>query len=686
MAQYSNAYFMFAIFFFNFLISHAQDIVWADKVLKSTPRFEYQDNDASHALGVPFMYQGVMNEVIDPFTEGYIINNEQVNKLNIIQFSFPRVVGAEQLVLGGIFNLGVIRSVKIIDLNKAELEVYRMTKGSVSKFHNFNIYFEPISVVAIKIEIDHSKVNQWNLIKGIGLAETTDPVNPFPDIYDADEFYGKEKINLSHENSECMVFSPKISHDAKTLYLVEECPGDDDQDIWVSKFDSLKNTWSASQKAGFPLNNKGHNFVASVGEDDKFILLGNAYNDDGSNAGDGVSIAHRKKDGSWSVPRTISIPGVNNKNEHANFYLSGNEKIMLMSLQNPDSKGALDLYASFYNDKTQTWSEPKNLGSGINTLFAEDSPCLADDNRTLFFSSKGYVGFGGFDLYVTERLDDSWTYWSKPKNLGPLVNSKTDDYGFSISSDGKYGFYNNVNFENDSLHLTDIYKVNLPKTLIKEPKIEFKGKISSAETNEGIDALVRISNENGTMQSFYNSSGKNGAYELSVPIHQKYVMTIENDDFYKHTVELSLDKILSNPESLFDFNLKPLPDSGFTVNLNNISFVKGKPEVSSLSGAVLDSLIVELTRNPLSKIEIGVHTDSNGDPIKNKQLTQERAKSITNYMIAKGISTKRIYFKGYGSEKPLLTDNSTEDKAKSRRVTVTYLGRLKPSEIEATSQ
>jgi hypothetical protein len=208
------------------------------------------------------------------------------------------------LVLGGIFNLGVIHSVKIIDLDNKEIEVYRMTKGSISKFHNFNIFFEPMGVVGIKIEIDHNKVNQWNLIKGIGLAETTEPINPYPDIYDVDEFYGKEKIEFAHENNKCMVFSPRLSHDGNTLFIVEECPGDDDQDIWVSKLENGK--WMPSQKAGYPLNNKGHNFVASIGEKDNFLLLGNAYNPDGSNAGDGVSIARKKPDGAWEVPQTIS--------------------------------------------------------------------------------------------------------------------------------------------------------------------------------------------------------------------------------------------------------------------------------------------------------------------------------------------------------------------------------------------
>jgi len=68
-----------------------------------------------------------------------------------------------------------------------------------------------------------------------------------------------------------------------------------------------------------------------------------------------------------------------------------------------------------------TATKPVNMGSVINTEFEESSPFLANDMKTLYFASKGHNGYGGYDIYVTERLDESWTNWSAPKNLGHAI-------------------------------------------------------------------------------------------------------------------------------------------------------------------------------------------------------------------------------------------------------------------------
>ena len=667
------------IYIFSLIFSftaYSQNIIWANKVLKSTERFEYQDNFASFSIGLPSVYQGVMNEKIDPYTEGFVLHYETSSKKNIIKYGFPRVVGAEQLVLGGIFNLGVISSVKIIDLDNKEIEVYRMSKGSVSKFHNFNIFFEPMGVVGIKLEIDHTKINQWNLLKGIGLAESTDPIHPYPDMFDEDEFYGKEKVELTHEGSKCMVISPKLSHDGRKLYFVKECPNQKDQDIWIADLDTITSKWKMAQKAPFPLNNDGHNFVASIGDREKFLLLGNAYKADGSNAGDGVSISHKNPDGTWAIPSTINIPGLHNKNEHANFYLSEDEATLIMSVEDSSSQGQLDLCASFYNKETKSWSKPINFGPSINTFLSEDSPCLLEDGKTLFFSSKGYVGFGGHDLYVSKRLDDTWKNWSKPQNLGPLVNSKTDDFGFTISADGKHAYYNSFNFESDSLNFTDVNKINLPKYFYQEPRIVVSGTIKSEE-GTGIDAMISMQNESGTVQSFYNSSGKGGSYNISISLLDKYVISVENENYYKKEIILThaeLSSIVGN--GFLDLKLKSYPDSGYCVNLKNITFVKSSSVLTSASGLSLDSIAFELLKNPRAKIEIGGHTDNQGDPKKNKSLSLSRAKAVGAFLISKGISSKRINHKGYGAEKPILSNSTEQGRNLNQRVSITFLGRL----------
>lgn len=655
------------------LLSFAQTrIIWSNKVLKATEKFESQDNNADMALGMPTVYLGVINDKIDPFTEGYILNYENTPKKNLITFSFPRVVGAEQLVLGGVFNLGTIHSVKIVDLNKQEIEVYRMTKGSVSKFHNFNIFFEPISVVSVKIEFDHTKINKWNLLRGIGLSESTEPIHPYPNIYSEDEFFGKELIKFDHKNKDCIVFAPKISDDGNTLYFVEECPGQDDQDIWVARKDTLSKKWGKSEKAPFPLNNEGHNFVASIGDRERFLLLGNAYKADGSNGGDGVSISHKlSHNNSWNIPQTLTITGFYNRNAHANFYMASDEKALLLAIEDSSTRGGLDIYVSFKDSVTNTWSKPKNLGDQINSAWSEDFPCLLDDGKTLFFSSNGYVGFGRYDLYMSQRLDDTWQNWSEPQNLGPLVNSKADDYGFGISADGQHAYYNSINMENDTLNMTDIYKINLPRALFQEPKLNLKGKILSSKDAKGVDALISIQNKSGTIQSFFNSSGMGGQYKIQVPVLDKYYVSIENPDFEKKEMVLDMEYFTSSVGVDFNFELVPKETSSKPINLRNITFTKGTSELAPESIATLDSLVAELLSFPKSEIEVTGHTDPNLSAKNAEMLSNNRALSVGKYLIMKGIAENRIRYKRYEQEER----SKSKGVLDSKKVSITFTGK-----------
>src|SRR6185503_9846406 len=109
-----------------------------------------------------------------------------------------------------------------------------------------------------------------------------------------------------------------------------------------------------------------------------------------------------------------------NISEHANAFVSLKSGVIVSAIQRGESFVQRDLYVSFWNGKVA--SEPVNMGGVINTDLEESSPFLAADNKTLYFASKGHVGYGGYDIFVTTRLDDSWTNWSEPRNLGPAVN------------------------------------------------------------------------------------------------------------------------------------------------------------------------------------------------------------------------------------------------------------------------
>ena len=102
-----------------------------------------------------------------------------------------------------------------------------------------------------------------------------------------------------------------------------------------------------------------------------------------------------------------------------------------MAIDRYDAYGGKDIYVIFLQ-RDNKWTEPLNLGNDINTAHMEYSPYLAADNETLYFSSKGFSGYGGSDIYISRRLDNTWTNWTEPENLGPDINSIGDDVFFNI--------------------------------------------------------------------------------------------------------------------------------------------------------------------------------------------------------------------------------------------------------------
>ncbi|GAB1446547.1 hypothetical protein MASR2M41_23330 [Flammeovirgaceae bacterium] len=270
----------------------------------------------------------------------------------------------------------------------------------------------------------------------------------------------------SNINSPYQELKPALDPSGKILYFsrlnspLNTSGEKDHEDIWYSKFDTKSNVWSEPIRMPGELNNAGPNFVNTVSQTGDTLILGNEYLKKGKmRAGVSYSV---NVDGQWSFPTSIDIKGDYNMSAHANYYVSLKSGVIISSVQRADSKGERDLYISIWDGVSAT--EPVNMGAVINTKFEESSPFLANDMKTLYFASKGHSGYGGFDIYVTERLDDSWTNWSTPKNLGPAVNGAMDDEFFSVSNCGRFAIFS----KQVEVHNVDLYKISM-EDLFPEP-------------------------------------------------------------------------------------------------------------------------------------------------------------------------------------------------------------------------
>ncbi|WP_157493960.1 PD40 domain-containing protein [Fulvivirga imtechensis] len=274
-------------------------------------------------------------------------------------------------------------------------------------------------------------------------------------------------------NSSAEEIMPLISPDGMHLYFTrafhkENIGGEfAGMDIWVAERDE-KGQWKEATNRLNSLNNRDNNAVIGLRADSKVVYMLNSYSNKR-----GVAFS-KKLNGKWGAPEIIEVPGIA-KMDFIGFYMNPTYDVLLISMKGDKSYGNEDLYVSLKNSRGQ-WQPPVNLGATINTSGFEISPYLSADGKKLYFASDGHGGYGDADIFVAERLYDSWTVWSKPRNLGTPINSSKFDAYFSIANDSTA-----VLASNRSDDLSDIYvsriagqqkdnQKELTKSLIQEAR------------------------------------------------------------------------------------------------------------------------------------------------------------------------------------------------------------------------
>ncbi len=482
------------------------------------------------------------------------------------------------------------------------------------------------------------------------------------------------KINSSYDEQ-----NPVVSPDGKTLYItIANHPQNtggkrDPGDIWISVME--ESGWSVPVHGGSTINNTTFNGVAGVSRDGNELYLLSHYKTSGSApATQGISVS-RKTSMGWSVPQNITIPYFINRSATLGGYWQESQSVFVFSAESYSTAGAEDLYVSFNRDGR--WNELINLGSVINTPFQEMSPSLSADGSKLYFASNGRKGgLGSFDIYVSNRLDDSWTLWSEPVNLGAQINSEGRELyyrefsslGFSLytstrNSDG----YGDVRMFKDSLYSQPVVEVitpvmEVPLVAIASNAIKISGRVTNSKTGEGIPARLIF-----RADSVYTTNGTNeGNYSLGLKLAKVYSIEIEAQGFVNLSERLDIQSInMSNVE--MNFKLQPI-EVGAVVNLKSVLFELGTTTLLDESYSELNVVVDFLKNNTRVEIELEGHTDNRGDARKNQVLSQQRVEKIKSYLVSKGINGRRIKGKGYGGSRPIATSNTEEARRLNRRV------------------
>lgn len=492
-----------------------------------------------------------------------------------------------------------------------------------------------------------------------------------------------QSINSAYDEQ-----SPVLSPDGKLLFFTvcnhplnigaKRDPGD----IWFSEFKAGE--WTPPQQAGALLNDRAYNAVAGFSEDGSQVFLLNHYGPAGTVAStQGISVS-RRVGGGWSRPENITIPYFQNKSSLQSGYISTNGSVFIFSADTYGTRGVEDIYVSVKSNGQ--WQQPINLGSRINTKMQELSPSLSADTRTLYFSTNS-KGTGSFDVYSATRLDDSWTNWSEPVNMGREINTTGRELFFKDYSGA--GFYLFTSTSNSDRYGN--MKVYIPDTGFRDstiiavaPKVDTLIKFNENTYGNLAENMIRIhgrltNSKNGDPVSgkmIFESAGKTitaDAYlgEYSVPVESGNVYSIKIDaPGYVNDLE-SLDlKTYELKDLEMNFQLQPI-EVGTTVTLKNILFVQSKDALLPDSYPQLDLVVQFMQENPHVEIELAGHTDNRGSFQQLMSLSQKRVNKVKSYLVSKGIKARRITGRGYGGSKPIASNESEETRLLNRRVEFT---------------
>jgi outer membrane protein OmpA-like peptidoglycan-associated protein len=366
------------------------------------------------------------------------------------------------------------------------------------------------------------------------------------------------------------------------------------------------------------------------------------------------------KNEKWTKPQNMFT--VNSTSWDSNPSLSADGRTLYFSSGRAGGYGKTDIWKAEIDREGIAKNPAVNLGPPINTEFEEISPFIHPDGKTLYFASNGLPGMGDFDLYYS-RLDDNGN-WQTPVNVGYPINTKGEERSLIVNAKGDIAMFASSTTKRD----LDIYYFKIPEEAKPVAVTYVKGYVYDIKTNKRLVAQCEMLDlENGEIIAEMVSEEGTGEYMVCLPIDKDYAFNVSKDGYLFYSENFSLTN-LKNPEEPYIINipLKPIED-GITVVLKNIFFEFNSFDLLPESYTELKKVIDYMNSNPKMKIEIGGHTDNVGTKEYNKDLSQNRARSVYNYLISKSIDANRLSFKGYDYSVPIADNDTEEGRAKNRR-------------------
>ncbi len=458
---------------------------------------------------------------------------------------------------------------------------------------------------------------------------------------------------------------PCLTADGNTMIFTMRVPTGRgnayDESIFVSKKTS-DGRWQRPVPISENINTQLNEGTSSISADGKTLVFTACNREDGLGKCD-LYISY-KKGNEWQEPENMGSV-VNSRDWESEPSLSADGRTLYFNSLRPGGLGEDDIWYTT-RDKQGNWTIPKNLGPQVNTPAREVSPFIQADGNTLYFSSTGYPGMGGFDIFRTVLTD---TGWSKPKNLGYPLNTQDNEASMFITTDYSKGYFAKYEQLSPIEARSLLYSFDMPEELKSVPKSSYaSGTVYDAKTKNPLEADIELINlQSGRIVQNVSSDSVNGQYLIVLTEGSEYALWVRKDGYLIHSSNFDYSGADSFDPVNLDVYLNPFSEKTAVV-LRNVFFETGKYDLKEKSKFELDSYAQLLKDNPTIRIEIGGHTDNVGSPADNKTLSLNRAKSVYDYMLEKGISKSRMSYKGYGETKPVESNDTEQGRALNRRI------------------
>ena len=455
-------------------------------------------------------------------------------------------------------------------------------------------------------------------------------------------------------------YFPVLTADNETLIFTARSD-DGDENLYISNL--VDGTWTNPKSISPNINSTANEGTCSISADGHTLVFTSC---DGKNSLGSCDLYISKKIGEeWSVPENMGS-NINSPFWDAQPTLSNDGRILYFSSDRQGGYGRKDLFMSEL-DKNNNWTKALNLGKTINTLGDEISPFIHANGRTLFFASDGHLGLGGLDLFMTEVKAG---VYAKPENLGFPINNYEDQVALFITADGTKGYYSS-----DANNSIKLFQFDIPKQLSdKFKRASFvRGKVQDAESKKYVSAEIELIDlKTNQVITQVKSDAISGEYTAVLPTGSKYGLFINKTNYFFKSLTFDFSEKKDIQGKTINISLEPIKKDVKTV-LNNIFFDSGKAELRPESFTELDKLFNLLRENSALKVEISGHTDDVGKDIDNQILSEKRALAVKDYLIKKGVNPVNIISVGYGKTKPIMPNDSEENRQINRRIEMSIL-------------